>query len=91
MIQNFPGRLYLNFTEVHEVLGQLQDTLRNYVSMDMLNMEQISTKYRKSWQDIWVMILREMWFCTALNVMMHFEKALHRSASPGPAKSSSMN
>lgn len=86
MIQNFPGRLCLNLREVDEVLGQLQDTLGNYLSI-----EQISTKYEKSWQDIWVVILREVWFCTALNVMMHFEKALHRSASPGPAKSSSMN
>lgn len=86
MIHNFPGRLCQNLREVDEVLGQLQDTLRNYLSI-----EQISTKYEKSWQDIWVVILREVWFCTALNVMMHFEKALHRSASPGPAKSSSMN
>lgn len=91
MIQNFPGRLRLNLREVDEVLGQLQDTQGNYLSADMLNTEQISTKYETSWQDIWVVILREVWFCTALNVMMHFEKALHPCASPGPPKSSSMN
>jgi len=57
----------------------------------MLNTEQISAKYEKSWQDIGVVILREVWFYTAWNVMMHFAKAPHRSASPGPAESSSTN
>lgn len=77
--------------QVYEYLGQLWDTLRSYLSTDMLNTQQIATKYKKSWQDIWVVILREAWFYTVWNVTMHFEKALHRTASPGSAKSSSMN
>lgn len=91
MIQNFPGRHCLIIRQVYEFLGQLWDTSGSYLSTDMFKYRTSFRKVWETWQDIWIVILREVWFYIAWNVMMHFEKALYRTASPGSAKNSSMN